>query len=332
MTQLLDLIQNTNKTATQVLGEFIESQVQAWPLAAANFKGLEKVEERSFQFDGFQIRAQFNPERMRSSVAEVDKQSIAARKCFLCNENRPQEQGAIAFGDDFLILVNPFPIFKNHFTISCNRHIDQRFIPNVKIWLELSAVIEGFTLFYNGPECGASAPDHLHFQAGESSFMPVTDEFERLKSSGRILFSGEKTKVWAFDNYLRKMISVETSSMDEALKVVDLYYKHFEAMQPKKMEPMMNALCLFSKDKWTIHLFPRKAHRPTHFYEEGEKQILISPGSVDFGGVFILPRREDFDKITGRDIEEILKQVCLSNELFYELTAKIHADLQNIKG
>jgi ATP adenylyltransferase/5',5'''-P-1,P-4-tetraphosphate phosphorylase II len=327
MTQLLDLIQNTNKLAAGILGEFTESQLQAWPLAAANFKGLEKVEEKSFQFDGFQIRAQFNPERMRSSVAEVDKQSIAARKCFLCSENRPPEQDGIAFGDDFLILVNPFPIFKNHFTISCNRHIDQRFIPNVKTLFELTEAMEGFTVFYNGPECGASAPDHLHFQAGESSFMPVTDEFDRIKSSGRILFSGEKTSVRAFDNYLRKMISVETSSLDEALKVIDLYYKHFEAMQPEKMEPMMNALCSFSNGKWTVHLFPRKAHRPTHFYEEGEKQILISPGSVDFGGVFILPRREDFDKISKENIVDILAQVCVDQDAFLKLTAEIRKDL-----
>ena len=327
MTQLLDLIQNTNKTAVQILGEFTESQILTWPLAAANFKGLEKVEERSFLFDGFLIRAQFNPERMRSSVAEVDKQSIAARECFLCSENRPPEQDGISFGDDFQILVNPFPIFKNHFTISCNRHIDQRFITNVKTWLELAKAMEGFTVFYNGPECGASAPDHLHFQAGESSFMPVTDEFERLKSSGRILFSGEKTSVWAFDNYLRKLISVETRSMDEGLKVVDLYYKYFEAMQPEKMEPMMNALCSFSNGKWIIHLFPRKAHRPTHFYEEGEKQILISPGSVDFGGVFILPRREDFDKISKENIVDILAQVCVDQDTFHELTEKIMIDL-----
>jgi ATP adenylyltransferase/5',5'''-P-1,P-4-tetraphosphate phosphorylase II len=329
MTQLLDLISNTNKTVVQILDEFTESQIQAWPLAAANFKGLEKVEEKSFQFDGFQIRAQFNPERMRSSVAEVDKQSIEARKCFLCSENRPPEQVGIAFGDDFLILVNPFPIFKNHFTISCNWHIDQRFIPNVKILLELAESMEGFTVFYNGPECGASAPDHLHFQAGESIFMPVTDDLERIKSSGRILFSGGKTEVWAFDNYLRKMISVETSSMDEGLKVISLYYKHFAAMQPEKIEPMMNALCSFSNGKWTIHLFPRKAHRPSHFYEEGEKQILISPGSVDFGGVFILPRRGDFDKINKENIVDILAQVCVDQDTFLELTGKIRIDLGN---
>ncbi|MDD2307342.1 MAG: DUF4922 domain-containing protein [Prolixibacteraceae bacterium] len=329
MDQLLDIIAKTNKSATQVLHEFVEAEKLMWPLAAANYKGLEKVEEKSFQFDGFQVMAQFNPERMRSSVAEVDKQSIAARKCFLCSENRPPEQDAVAFGDDFLILVNPFPIFKIHFTISCNRHIDQRFIPNVKTLLELAKAMERFTVFYNGPECGASAPDHLHFQAGESGFMPISEDFERLKQTARKLYSNDQTEVWAFDNYLRKMISIETNSMEEALKVINIYYKHFAAMQPEKVEPMMNVLCSFSDGWWKIHLFPRKAHRPTHFYEEGEKQILISPGSVDFGGVFILPRREDFDKISKENIVDILAQVCIDQDTFLELTEEIRNDLNS---
>jgi len=327
MTQLIDIIQNTGKTAVEILNEFTQSQIQDWPLAAANFKGLEKVQERTYSYEEFVIRTQFNPERMRSSEAEVDKKTIAARQCFLCNENRPKEQGAIEFGDDFLILVNPFPIFRNHFTISCNRHIDQRFNGNARTLLELAEAMHGFTVFYNGPECGASAPDHLHFQAGESSFMPITDDYNKLKTSGRQLFSGKDTQVWAFDNYLRKMITVETNSMDKALEIIGLYYHHFQAMQPEKMEPMMNALCSWNDGKWTIHLFPRKAHRPSHFYEAGEKQILISPGSVDFGGVFILPRREDFDKIIKEDIVDILQQVCLSDELFFELTKKIEAEL-----
>ena len=329
MDQLLDIIKITNKPATQVLHEFVEAEKLIWPLAAANYKGLEKVEEKSFQFDGFQVMAQFNPERMRSSVAEVDKQSIAARKCFLCSENRPPEQDGISFGDDFLILVNPFPIFKNHFTISCNRHIDQRFIPNVKTLLELAKAMERFTVFYNGPECGASAPDHLHFQAGESNFMPIYEDFDHLKHTARKLYSNDQTDVWAFDNYLRKMISIEINSMEEALKVINIYYKYFAAMQPEKVEPMMNVLCSFSDGWWTIHLFPRKAHRPTHFYEEGEKQILISPGSVDFGGVFILPRREDFDKISKENIVDILAQVCVDQDTFWELTEKISSDLNS---
>jgi ATP adenylyltransferase/5',5'''-P-1,P-4-tetraphosphate phosphorylase II len=327
MTQLVDLISQTNKSADQILREFVEAEKLMWPLAAANYKGLEKVQEKSFRFGGFEIRAQFNPERMRSSVAEVDKKTIAARRCFLCSENRPAEQDAIAFGERYLILVNPFPIFKNHFTISCNKHTDQRFFPNVRDLLELSQIMSGYTVFYNGPECGASAPDHLHFQAGESSFMPVTTEFEQLKSKAQLIWSGEETQVWAVDRYLRKMISVETNSLEEGLRIVGIYYAHFQAMQAEKMEPMMNALCTFCDGKWIIHLFPRKAHRPSHFYEEGEKQILISPGSVDFGGVFILPRLEDFDKITDEDIADILEQVCIGQDDFQELTEKIRTDL-----
>lgn len=330
MIQLLDIIKEINKSASQILIEFVENEKLVWPLAAANYTGLEKVEERSFQFDGFEIRVQFNPERMRSSAANVDKQSIAARKCFLCNENRPPEQDAIAFGDQFLILVNPFPIFKTHFTISCNAHIDQRFIPNVRFLLELAQAIEGFTLFYNGPECGASAPDHLHFQAGESAFMPISTDFEKLKPTARILFSGKEPQVWAFNNYLRKMISVETGSLEEALRIIGIYYAHFQAMQPEKVEPMMNALCTFSEEKWTVHLFPRKAHRPTQFFAEGTEKILISPGSVDFGGVFILPRQEDFNKITRDDLVDILEQVCIDQDTFLELTEKIRNDLNRI--
>jgi ATP adenylyltransferase/5',5'''-P-1,P-4-tetraphosphate phosphorylase II len=331
MTQLLDLIAKTNKTATQILQEFTEVQIQSWPLAAANFRSLEKVEEKSFQFDGFQMKVQFNPERMLSSSSKTDKKSIAARACFLCSENRPDEQDAIEFGDQFLILVNPFPIFKNHFTIPSNTHVDQRFLPGVKVLLELAEAMEGFTVFYNGPECGASAPDHLHFQAGESVFMPISEEFQRMKlNSGRQLFSGEKTQVWAFDHYLRKMISIETDSLREGLDVIGVYYQHFQVLQPEKVEPMMNVLCSFTNGKWTIHLFPRKLHRPAQFFANGDEQILISPGSVDFGGVFITPRREDFDKMIKEDIVDILAQVSVNQDMFTDLTGRIKADLNKI--
>lgn len=328
MDQLLELIKN--KTAVQVLREFTELQNQSWPLAATNYEGLKSVKEKQFQFEGFQVKVQFNPERMRSSAAKVDKQSIAERKCFLCNENHPVEQQAIAFGDQYVILVNPFPIFRTHFTISSNAHIDQQFLPNVKSMFEIAAAMEGFTVFYNGPECGASAPDHLHFQAGESSFMPVTEEYEQMKRpSGRQLFKGNETSVWAFDNYLRKMVSVETRSISEGLEVIEVFYRRFYEMQPEKAEPMLNVLCSFTGGKWTIHLFPRKLHRPSHFFAEGNDQLLISPASVDFGGVFITPRKEDFDKITKGDIEDIFSQVSLNQDTFLELTENIRKDLKS---
>lgn len=328
MARFIDLIKNSGKTATQVLDDFTQGQRISWPLAGANFKGLEQVEEKSFQFDGFEIRIQYNSERIRSSVAKVDQASVAARPCFLCNQNRPPEQEGIAFGDRYQILVNPFPIFRNHFTITSNLHTDQRFFSNIRDLFELARAMETYTVFYNGPECGASAPDHLHFQAGESAFLPIGNDFEILKKDqDKLLFSGEETRVWAFGSYLRKMISVETSSIKECIKVVETFYRNFAGMQPEKDEPMLNALCSWSEGKWTMHLFPRKAHRPWQFFAEGVKQILLGPGSVDFGGVFITPRREDFDKITREDVVDILDQVCLNQDSFLELSKKIKTDL-----
>lgn len=327
MDQFLNLI-NKNISAAQVLSEFAEAQKQSWPLAKANYDGLKSLKDKQFQFDGFQIKVQFNPERIGSSAAKVDKKSIAERKCFLCNENRPVEQHAIAFGDEFLILVNPYPIFKTHITISSITHIEQRFLTNAKALLELAAAMEGFTVLYNGPESGASAPDHLHFQAGESDFMPVAKDFEWLKvNGGQVLLSGINTQVWAFEHYLRKMISVETSSITEGLAVMDVFYQQFRALQPEKVEPMMNVLCSWKKGKWTIHLFPRKTHRPTQFFATGREQLLISPGSVDLGGVFVVPRREDFDKITSEDIVDILTQVSINQNLFSILTEEIKGNL-----
>lgn len=331
MDQLIDLIQFRNKSAKQILNEFAESQKQSWPLAGANYEGLKSVENKEFSFDGFKINVQFNPERIRSSAAKVDQKSIAERACFLCNENRPGEQIGILFGEQFLILINPYPIFKTHLTLSSNTHVDQRFLVNAKALLELAEAMEGFTVLYNGPESGASAPDHLHFQAGEEDFMPVGEEYEHLKShSGNPLLSEENTQVWAFRHYLRKMISIETTFMDEAMAVMNNYYDTFRGLQPEKVEPMMNVLCSFSQGKWIIHLFPRKAHRPDRYFAKGEKQLLISPGSVDLGGVFVVPRKEDFDKITQSDVVDILAQVSLDNESFEELILGMKSKM-NIK-
>jgi ATP adenylyltransferase/5',5'''-P-1,P-4-tetraphosphate phosphorylase II len=315
---------DTNKSAAQLLSEFAEAQKLNWPLAMANYEGLKSVENKTFTFDGFQVKVQFNPERMRSSAAKVDKTSIAERQCFLCNENRPQEQKAIAFGEEFLILVNPFPIFKTHLTISSNTHIPQRFLANAPALLDLAAAMEGFTVLYNGPESGASAPDHLHFQAGESDFLPLSSEFERLKAhTGQLLFSGFHTRVWAFGNYLRKMISIQTDSITEGLGAIELFIQKFSELQPEKVEPMVNVLCSWNKGKWTIHLFPRKAHRPTQFFASGNDQLLISPGSVDLGGVFVTPRKEDFDKISQADIINIMEQVSINQNIFTILVDEI---------
>jgi ATP adenylyltransferase/5',5'''-P-1,P-4-tetraphosphate phosphorylase II len=311
--------------------DFLTKQNHTWKLSADNYRGLHHVEEKTFLFDGFRIKVQFNPERMRSSAAKVDKQSIEARKCFLCEENRPAEQNSLDLGKDFILLVNPFPIFKTHFTIPSIHHIPQLLLPNLEAMLDIARQMEGYTLFYNGPECGASAPDHLHFQAGETGFLTVESEFNALKQRvGSLLHQSDQLKIWAFDHYLRKMISIETGSIQQGINALENILIRFQEFQPEKVEPMVNLLCTFSEGKWILHLFPRKLHRPSQFFEQGENQLLISPASVDFGGVFITPRLEDFDKITAADIVDIFDQVSLNANTFQALKESIISSLNNL--
>ncbi len=326
---LKKLIAQTGKSGRKLLLDFQTLQLEIWPMAASNYSGLQKIEEKSFFFSGFRIKVQFNPERIRSSAAKVDQKSIEERACFLCDENRPAEQKSIDWEGRYNILLNPYPIFRHHFTIASIEHTDQRFYGGMVDMLMIAADLEGFTLFYNGPECGASAPDHLHFQAGENSFLPVETEFKKLKSNNScILIASEKTTVWAFDNYLRKMISVETSDLIEGIKTIEFIFNKLSTFQPGKEEPMINVLCWFREGKWTIHLFPRKLHRPSQFYTEGEAQLLISPASVDFGGVFITPRKEDFDKISAHDIADIFAQVTIDQPLFDQVKTAIRHELK----
>ena len=304
--------------------DFLTEQNHTWKLSDNNYRGLDHVEGKDFLIEGIHIKVQFNPERMRSSVAKVDQHSIAARKCFLCPENRPAEQKSLHLGNDFLLLVNPFPIFNTHFTIPSVHHTPQRLIPSLEAMFDIARQMEGYLLFYNGPECGASAPDHLHFQAGETGFLPVETEFNTLKlTEGSPLFQSAQLKIWAFDHYLRKMISFETEAADLGIQAVGKIFLRFSEIQPEKVEPMVNLLCNYSDGKWVVHLFPRRLHRPTQFFGEGEQQLLISPASVDFGGVFITPRREDFEKITAADITDIFDQVSLDKGVFQKLRQTI---------
>jgi len=322
MVRFEDLLEE--KSSINILTDFLNQQVRDWPLAAGNYRGLKKVEEKEFQFDGFRIKVQFNPERIRSSAAKVDKKSIENRACFLCLDKLPKEQGGIAQGDDFVILVNPFPIISQHFTIPKRTHVDQSFSENLDGMLSLAKSMQGYTLFYNGPKCGASAPDHMHFQAGNKNFMPVETEYPLIKNSqSEVLSNTANVEIRAFANYLRKMISIESDDRNEMAKAVSVFYNSFAEMQPAEKEPMLNVICSFAEGKYIMHLFPRKLHRPLQYFAKGNQQLLISPASVDFGGVFITPRREDFEKITADGIADIFKQVSVDDDFFQSLCVKI---------
>ncbi|MCY1719460.1 DUF4922 domain-containing protein [Prolixibacteraceae bacterium Z1-6] len=302
---------------TKETRDLLVAQKNEWELARKNFTGLDKVQVRTFQFDGFKVKVQFNPVRIVSSAAKVDKKSIEARPCFLCEANRPKEQRGVAF-NDFSILVNPFPIFPEHFTIPGFAHTPQRIQGNFGNMLDLARVMQEFTVFYNGPKCGASAPDHFHFQAGNSDFMPINNEIDFLKESyGTKLFS-EAGTVWSIKDGLRNFIFLESTDK-KALKInIESIYQSMK-VDLNEEEPMMNILASFHRSIWRVFIFPRALHRPTQYFEEGEKNILLSPASVDMGGVFITPLEKDFKKIRKDDIKDILAQVLLDEETFDKL-------------
>lgn len=304
--------------------ELINCQTSDWELARNNYSGLAKVEERTFQFDGFQIIAQFNPERIRSSAAKTDKATIAQRPCFLCNANRPHEQLGLDFLGKYEILINPFPIFQQHLTIVGYEHVPQQISGRIDDLLDLSMALPDFTVFYNGPKCGASAPDHFHFQAGQKNTMPAdSDARNFLLKNGKQLFNTGKTTVNAApQSYLRHLLLFNSTNRKELSHLIDQTLTLLP-QQEDDTEPMLNILANFDRDGWHILLFPREKQRPEQYFHEGDAQILMSPASVEMGGLAILPRREDFDKITREDLADIFRQVSLNDDKFEELQEKI---------
>jgi ATP adenylyltransferase/5',5'''-P-1,P-4-tetraphosphate phosphorylase II len=295
---------------TKRVDELFSAQLRDWELARLNYGLLSKVKTRAIDFDGFRIFVQFNPERIRSSSAKVDKKSIEARPCFLCEKNRPSEQTGVPFGKDMTILVNPFPIFSRHLTIPTEKHIDQRIAGSFARMLDLAEAIPECVIFYNGPQCGASAPDHLHFQAGKTGFLPIEKDFEERKLV-RLISKSNLIEIWHWVNYLRGIVTIKGSSKKAIIDSFNSFFEKFYSTQPDKPEPMLNILAYYNISEWIIHLIPRKIHRPYQFFAGGEKQILLSPASVDLGGVIITPREEDFNKITASDIKDIFSQVCI---------------------
>lgn len=291
------------------------SQLREWELAKVNYSQLEKVKTRKLDFGTFNVFVQFNPERIRSSAAKVDVKSIGARPCFLCVKNRPPEQRGVLFGNNLTVLVNPFPIFGRHLTIPSELHTDQRIRNNFNALLSLAKALPQFTIFYNGPQCGASAPDHFHFQAGNSGFMPIEKDFLNGKLA-RPFSVTPGIEIWKWTGYLRGIVTLKGYNMEKLIEAFDMIYNRFAEVQTDRPEPMLNILAAHSSSGWIIHIIPRKQHRPSQFFAEGSDQILISPAAVDLGGVIITPREEDFIKITKENVEDILGQVCFKeNEL-----------------
>ncbi len=293
----------------------VKQQKETWELARKNYAALSGVQTKKIDFGHFNIVAQHNPERIRSSAAKTDADSIAARPCFLCLENLPSEQKMIIFQGKYLILTNPFPIFPLHLTLSNLEHTPQRIQDFFTDMLELSRELTGFTLFYNGPECGASAPDHFHFQAGNRGLLPIENELKTLENLyAKVLVQNQKVKVFAVENYLRQFVAIVTSDKVAAAEMFRQIFLFLAGENPK--EPLLNILCYYENGAWKIILFPRAKQRPSHFYRNDETQVVVGPAAVELGGVLVLPRKDDFVKITKKIIAEIYGEVTIAENDF----------------
>ena len=293
------------------LADLAARQLAAWPLARTNYEALHAVRTRRFMVDGCELRLQFNPARIRSTAARVDARSVGERPCFLCPDHLPAEQMRTPWGDGYLLLLNPYPIFPTHFTLPALAHTPQTLAGHTLDFIRTTRALEGFTVFYNGPRCGASAPDHLHFQAGNRGFLPLENEVTVRTRRTIIPADTHGNTLYTLPGYLRPLLVLRSANeawADEHLqRIISLL-----PTLPGETEPRFNLLGWHDADGWTLCLFPRTEHRPRRFYAEGTGQLLLSPASVDLAGVFITPREEDFLRITPHDLRDTLREVTPS--------------------
>ncbi len=318
LNQLLEAKQLSE--ATKLL---FELQKNDWGLCRENYEQLKNVQIKDFRFGSYKIKAQFNPGRIISTSAKVDLQSIKERKCFLCEENLPLEQKGIIYNESYSILVNPFPIFPNHLTLTNLKHQPQRILDTFPDLLKFSKDLSNhFTVIYNGPRCGASAPDHLHFQAGNKYFMPIDDEADLIANEfGNAIIDNDDIKVLTVDDGLRKFLLFESLDENLLIKTFHQFYNAYSKIMNEIQEPLLNIISFYDNEfGWRVIIFLRAKHRSHHYFEEGENQILVSPASIDLGGVCIFPREEDFNKLNQEIIKEIFSEVFIKKEMLNEIS------------
>ena len=308
----------------QTIHNLITEQLSSWETARNNYDALSTVKVKELNVNGIPYKVQFNPARIVSSGAKVDAKTIKERKCFLCPANLPAVQKGVPFKEHYNILVNPFPIFPRHLTVPEQAHVDQRIATRMEDMLDLAQALTDYVIFYNGPKCGASAPDHAHFQAGNKGFLPIEKDW-RNQIAGKVA-DYEQATLWYMNDAPRATLVIESSSKENAVHLFDIIYRSL-TVKPGEEEPMMNVLALYEDEKWVVFVFPREKHRPACYTAEGEANLLSSPASVDLGGVFITPVEKDFLKITAEDVAQILSEVCVSASDFEGIRKRIQEQI-----
>ena len=309
--------------ADSPLQRFFNRQLEKWEAARQRYHDLRSAKTRELVVGTYSIQVQWNPARMVSTGAKMDQKTIAERPCFLCEKNRPKEQIKKEVDGQYELLVNPFPILQQHFTIPSLKHQPQRILDS---YGEIHKLLEEYPemmVFYNGPQCGASAPDHAHFQAGTSGLLPLQKSWQRLSRNLTPLISlNDDEDISLIDEYPCTALLIRSRSQygDE-----QLFRRLYEALPATEPEPMMNIVSWRSNDDFLSVVFPRTKHRPDCYYKEGNEQFIISPGALDMAGLIITPRQEDYERLTPEIALGILDEITLKGEPLQQLIDSLKA-------
>ena len=301
------------------LKRFFNQQLKQWEDARKRYQDLRDVKTKQLGI----LRVQYNPARMVSTGAKIDAHTLAQRPCFLCASNRPKEQLTERLDDDFCLLVNPFPILPVHFTIPALRHEPQAILSHYGEVHKLLSRYKALMVFYNGPKCGASAPDHQHLQAGESGLVPLQREWNRMqKSLEPIVTLNEDNDVCLLRDFVVPALVIRSTSAESDEKLFHLVYKCLP-LRDGETEPMMNIVAWREGRQYISVVIPREKHRPDCYSDEGEKRLLVSPGALDMSGLLIVPREEDFNKLTETQAETILKECGVTEKTMQAVVERI---------
>ena len=304
------------------ISRFFNRQLEMWEDARHRFRDLKHVEVRQLSD---QLKVQFNPARIVSTGAKIDKHTLGERPCFLCERNRPKEQMTKQIDDHFQLLVNPFPILPVHFTIPATKHQPQSIYRHYGEMHRLLSLHSELMVFYNGPKCGASAPDHLHFQAGTSGVLPLQTNWQRLsRSLTDVISLNDDEKISVLRDFLVPAFVIISKSEDSDEELFHRLYRSMP-MRGDESEPMMNIIAWRKGDEFISVVIPREKHRPDAYFAEGEAQMMVSPGALDMAGLIITPREEDFSKINLDKATALLRECGISAE-------KMEAIVSNLKA
>ena len=304
------------------ISRFFNRQLEMWEDARHRFRDLKHVEVRQLSD---QLKVQFNPARIVSTGAKIDKHTLGERPCFLCERNLPKEQMTKQIDDHFQLLVNPFPILPVHFTIPATKHQPQSIYRHYGEMHRLLSLHSELMVFYNGPKCGASAPDHLHFQAGTSGVLPLQTNWQRLsRSLTDVISLNDEEKISVLSDFLVPAFVIISKSEDSDEELFHRLYRSMP-MRGDESEPMMNIIAWRKGDEFISVVIPREKHRPDAYFAEGEAQMMVSPGALDMAGLIITPREEDFSKINLDKATALLRECGISAE-------KMEAVVSNLKA